>query len=250
MWRIQHGELPDDLQAKVFWILVGANDLALAMCSEDAVLLGILRVAEEIAHKHPTSKVVIQGLLPRSNHRDGSLHVTDAQRGSTFRNTYNNNNNNGQANPPDPNNIWSYRTDHMKAEDMDYGHSKTSSALQQAQEQAKQPNFDYYIWPSILAINKELKGFCDHHNGHDNDGDHDHDDSDTNSPALKDHTHAADQFVYFDADDLFVQTVPGTDGKEKQIRREYMPNSILLSLKGHQVLMDAVKTKVDELLKT
>ena len=62
LWRVRHGELPDKLQAKVFWILIGADDLALGMCSEDVVILGILRVAEEIAIKYPNAKVVIQGL--------------------------------------------------------------------------------------------------------------------------------------------------------------------------------------------
>ena len=227
LWRMQHGEMPDNLQAKIWWIMIGANDLALAMCSEDVTILGILRVAEEIAHHHPQSKVVIQGLLPRSNHRDGSLHLTDAKRGSTFRH-------NGNEKPFDKRNIWAYRTDNIPPENLDPGHSTTSSALAQAKEQAQQPYFDYYIWPSILEINKELKIFCETHH--------------KSEEGIK-HGHDEVQFVYFDADDLFVQDVPRTDGKEKKIIKELMPNSILLSYKGHQVLIDAVKKKVEELLK-
>lgn len=214
LWRLRHGEMPTNLQSKIFWILIGADDLALAMCSEDVVILGILRVAEEIAYHHPDSKIVIQGLMPRSNHKDGSLHVTDEKRGSSFRQS-------SQKNEPfDKNNIWASRTDQMNRDkdNLDPGHSTTASALWQAQEQAKQPYFDYYIWPSILEINKELKGFCEQ--------------SET------------DQFEYFDADDLFVESV----GPEQRVKRDYMPNSILLSYQGHKVLIDSVAAKVQELL--
>ena len=185
--------------------------MALAMCSEDVVILGILRIAEEIAYHNPHSKVVIQGLLPRSNHKDGSLHITDEKKGSTFRH-------NSNQVPFDKANIWSYRTEDLDPKLMDPGHSTTSSALKQAAEQAKQPYFDYYIWPSILEINRELQGFCDQ--------------SDVN------------QFEYYDADNLFVEQV----GAEKRIIRDLMPNSILLSYEGHKVLMDAVKGKVKDLL--
>jgi hypothetical protein len=45
---LQNGELRKDLDVKVFWILIGANDLARGHCSEEVVVLGILRVSEEI----------------------------------------------------------------------------------------------------------------------------------------------------------------------------------------------------------
>ena len=219
--------MPTNLQSKLWWILIGADDLALAMCSEDMVILGILRVAEEIAFHNPNSKIVIQGLLPRSNHKDGSLHISDDKRGSSFRQSDNTYHDNQKVKAPfDKNNIWAYRTTNIDPDTLDQGHSTTSSAIQQAQEQAKQPYFDYYIWPSILAINHELQAFCDKH---------------------------GPQFVYFDADDLFVEST-GTNNngaaknEEKRIIKELMPNSVLLSYKGHVVLMDAVKTKLKELL--
>jgi hypothetical protein len=217
LWRLQHGEMPDNLQAKVWWILVGANDLALTMCSEDVVTLGILRVAEEIAFHHPDAKIVIQGLLPRSNHIDGSLHITNAKKGSTFRH----NNNAKHHKPYHKNNIWGYRTDTATVPN-EIG-TKTSNAVIQAQEQAKQPYFDYYIWPSILAINNELKGFCEKH---------------------------SDRFIYFDADDLFVETVYLPGEEERRVIKKLMPNAILLSYEGHQVLMDAVKNKLLDILQS
>jgi hypothetical protein len=53
--------------------LIGANDLLLGQCSEEAIILGILRLADEIAMQRPGSVVVIQGLLPRSSFGDGQL---------------------------------------------------------------------------------------------------------------------------------------------------------------------------------
>lgn len=153
--------MPENLNAKVWWILIGINDLALSTCSEDATILGILRVAEEVAFRNSHSKVVIQGLMPRSNHGDGTLHPPKRKRGS-----------------------------------------------------------DYYIWPSIEEINGELKGFCDKH----------------------------EQFIYFDAKDLFVQwenvksVVP-----EPRLIKDLMPNARQPNLKGHQVLMGAVEQKLQEI---
>lgn len=71
IWRLQHGERVDN--AKVYWILIGMNDLDKGGCSEEAVTLGILRAAEEISFHNPDSVVVIQGILPRSSNPDGSL---------------------------------------------------------------------------------------------------------------------------------------------------------------------------------
>jgi len=225
--------------------MVGSNDLALSMCSEDVVTIGILRVAEEIAHLRPNSKVVIQGLLPRSNHRDGSLHATAS---TTKLKKQHGSNNNGMV---DDRSIWSQRISNIQSEDLDYGHSTTSSAIQQLQQQQQQqqqsqqntqPNFDYYIWPSILAINNELKSFVEHHTTND------HHTGSSNHPQQQQHNHAdKNQFFYFDADDLFVEDAPGSsNGKEKRIRRDYMPNSILLSTKGHTVLMNAIKKKLQQ----
>lgn len=73
LWRLEHGEIPPTLNAKVWWLLIGGNDLDRGGCSEEAVTLGVLRVAEELQLKHPGSIVVIQGLLPRSRRKDGSL---------------------------------------------------------------------------------------------------------------------------------------------------------------------------------
>ena len=71
-----HGEMPGtskEFHPNVWWLSIGTNDLSRGGCSEEATVLGILRVAEEIAFHFPESKVVIQGILPRSRRPDGTL---------------------------------------------------------------------------------------------------------------------------------------------------------------------------------
>ena len=56
--------MPGSLKPHVWWILIGANDLGIGQCSEEAVVLGILRLAEFIATQKPGAKIVINSILP------------------------------------------------------------------------------------------------------------------------------------------------------------------------------------------
>ena len=73
LWRIQNGELPEDLNPKVFWLLIGINDLAVGGCNAETVVIGILGVAEEILKRKPASKLVINGILPFSENKNATL---------------------------------------------------------------------------------------------------------------------------------------------------------------------------------
>ena len=138
LWRIKHGEMPKGLDPKVWWILIGTNDLVTGECSEEAVVLGILRLADEIAMTHPGSVVVIQGLLPRTNNMDGTL--THAMlRSVDFNNTRN------RALARKGNRTWIARP----------GHAKPATIYVRPQE--------YPLWPSIQLINSELERFCAKH---------------------------------------------------------------------------------------
>ena len=57
----------------VWWLQIGTNDLAMTQCSEEVVILGILRIADEIKVQHPDSVVVVQSILPRSSSSDGHV---------------------------------------------------------------------------------------------------------------------------------------------------------------------------------
>ena len=68
---------------QVWWLQIGANDLAMTQCSEEAVIVGILRLADEIKVQHPDSVVVVQSLLPRSSSADGHVKtITNSTRAS------------------------------------------------------------------------------------------------------------------------------------------------------------------------
>jgi len=67
LWRIQHDEMPSDFNPKVWWVVLGMNDLTRMQCSEEIVVLGILRVVEEIHLRKPDARIVINSLLPMIN---------------------------------------------------------------------------------------------------------------------------------------------------------------------------------------
>jgi lysophospholipase L1-like esterase len=71
LWRLQNGELPDKLNPKIIWLLIGTNDFGNTWCSPELVLIGILRVVEELRLRKPEAIIVVNGLLPRSYHRKG-----------------------------------------------------------------------------------------------------------------------------------------------------------------------------------
>ena len=101
LWRIQNGEIGPSLELVgtddeteeegdeeqeqphhassrttsplVFWVLIGTNDLGNTGCSADMVILGIVRVVEELRLRQPSATVVINGLLPRTTDHDGLL---------------------------------------------------------------------------------------------------------------------------------------------------------------------------------
>ncbi|GAX20241.1 hypothetical protein FisN_15Lh279 [Fistulifera solaris] len=76
LWRLLHGELA--VRPKIWWISLGMNDLARMGCSEEIVVLGILRVVEEIMEQQPAAHIVINSVLPMVNVRGGAYPlVTD-----------------------------------------------------------------------------------------------------------------------------------------------------------------------------
>jgi hypothetical protein len=61
--------MPYDFNPKVWWIVLGMNDLTRMQCSEEIVELGILRVVEEIRLRKPDAKIVINSLFPMVNYQ-------------------------------------------------------------------------------------------------------------------------------------------------------------------------------------
>jgi len=76
LWRIKNGEVPTDLNPRVWWILIGINDLMFHMCGEDVVVIGFINIVEEILKLKPEAIVVLNGLLPSTEDREGGYDET------------------------------------------------------------------------------------------------------------------------------------------------------------------------------
>ena len=126
LWRLMNGENPFGLEPKVWWIHVGINDLSMKGCSEEVVLLGILRVVEEIQTTRPNAKIVINSILPVKRNVDGLL-------------------------------------EHVGKNHKDLALRKNELNLMDNTMSPKRMHVD--LWPSIVSINEELSKFASKHHG-------------------------------------------------------------------------------------
>lgn len=70
-----NGEMPTNFNPKIWWLEVGLNDLGRMQCSEEVVVLGVLRIVEEILAKKPdATQIVINSLFPLADLR-GNMNV-------------------------------------------------------------------------------------------------------------------------------------------------------------------------------
>jgi len=64
LWRCIHGNIPNALNPRVWWISIGWNDLRKTQCSEEVTIMGILRVVEEVRLRKPDAIIVITSIIP------------------------------------------------------------------------------------------------------------------------------------------------------------------------------------------
>jgi len=124
LWRLLNGEMPDGLDPKVWWVGIGVNDLTNKGCAEEIVLLGILRVVEEITNRHPDDIVVINSILPVQRNEEGLL-------------------------------------EHLGKHHEDIALKKKENNLANGDMSDKRLHID--LWPSIVSINKQLSRFASMH---------------------------------------------------------------------------------------
>ena len=72
LYRLREGEMPDSLQPKVWWLLIGTNDLG-DYCSQEGILVGTIQIVFEIRKKRPDATIVVNGILPRPGNALGDL---------------------------------------------------------------------------------------------------------------------------------------------------------------------------------
>lgn len=65
LFRIQAGQYAQLLKPRMWWVLIGSNDMAMGWCNEDAVLAGNIAIVEEIRASQPDAVIVINSILPR-----------------------------------------------------------------------------------------------------------------------------------------------------------------------------------------
>jgi len=120
LWRLMNGEMPWNLNPKVWWVSIGINDLSMKGCSEEVVLLGILRVVEEIQKEHD-GIVVINSLLPVQRNAEGLL-------------------------------------EHLGKHHEDVALKKKDKDMADGDMSEKRDHHD--LWPSVVAINGGLRKFA------------------------------------------------------------------------------------------
>lgn len=84
LWRLMNGELPDDFNPPIWWLVLGMEDIGRYGCSEEITVMGVLRIVEEIKSKRPDAKIVVNSLLPmikmRMKEADDEKEFVDAER--------------------------------------------------------------------------------------------------------------------------------------------------------------------------
>jgi len=207
LWRIQNGEMPDYLNPSVWWLVLGTNDLAMGQCSEEIVLLGILRVVEEITEMHPDAKIVISSILPMTTDKKGRVPPLSGK---------------------DKNKVPDHKkhTDERRQlqEELRKFREQNNRYLKRRQKKAptlrvRTNVFSWKrisVWPSVAAINAVLKTFCTKHK----------------------------HIAFFDAYDIFVETT--TDDGIPAVREEMVKSFSLghPTVVGHTELIKGMSSKM------
>jgi lysophospholipase L1-like esterase len=68
LYRIQNGEMPEELNPSLWWFLIGTNDYNSDTCSRESILVGQLAILFDAMQRKPDANFVLQGLLPRGKH--------------------------------------------------------------------------------------------------------------------------------------------------------------------------------------
>jgi len=266
LWRILHGEIPYYLNPKVFWIVIGTNDLAIKQCSEEVVLLGILRVIEEIQSIRPDAKIVVNSIIPMTddvkgrvptiaggNHKRTRILQTDDlfevdDMDMTYYDDYDG------SDKFDDDDVL--REDDYYTEDDIFGGLTDDydvvvpEVSEEEEEKAEESIINFHptpplaqdqhmptinihqafkrvpvaMWPSVVAINAQLKKFCSKHK----------------------------HITFFDSYDIFVDRGDRNDKKSvPTLKKEYYSSFFTgtPSVEGSKALLEAISNRLDHMMK-
>lgn len=218
LWRIQNGEMPDYLNPAVWWLVLGTNDLAMKQCSEEVVLLGILRVVEEITAARPDAKIVISSILPMTTDKQGRVPIISKKE----------NKKNGKKDEKVDNKKHADERRHLQEELRALKGKDKIPTVQAAKRKGKDKTPTVQVrksafawtrislWPSVSALNSVLKVFCSKHK----------------------------HIVFFDAYDIFIDTE--TDDDIPAVKKEMVKSYALgqPSIEGHEALIKGMGQKM------
>jgi lysophospholipase L1-like esterase len=69
LYRLRNGEAPAEFHPRVWWIVIGTNDLE-DKCNADTIVVGHFRLVEQIRKYHPGATIVLNSVLPRNENPD------------------------------------------------------------------------------------------------------------------------------------------------------------------------------------
>jgi len=70
LWHWENGIQQANLRPKLWFIMVGGNDLYVNKCTDRFVKANVLNLAKRIFEDHPDAKIVIHGIIPRKDDLD------------------------------------------------------------------------------------------------------------------------------------------------------------------------------------
>ena len=163
LYRLQHGEMPECLQPKLFWIVLGMNDLARKYCSEHVTVLGIVAVIQQIRSLRPNTPIVINSILPMTDIRKDDLMNAFQDAAATTKE----NNDHGPSRYLEEN-MDGERLDEQQQYETKVKNDEAQPILNQLEEQdinmfihpiAKYHQKRHPLWPHVQIINQALNRF-------------------------------------------------------------------------------------------
>lgn len=208
LWRIQNGELAN-YDSKVFWVLIGTNDLGKG-CSENVILLGIIHVVEEIRKMKPDSIVVVNGILPRTNSPDGRLTGAD----SSSQEKYDDSGVQDDTDADEEDEKASDGTSKQSSDAMTPDTAAMGEGHNMSSTERNTSSHHYTYWQSIQSINKGLALYAEEN----------------------------DKVEYFDASEIFIAEMGNKlfRREEKFLMRELQWDYLHPTALGHKLWGEAI----------
>ena len=207
LYRLQHGELTDCLQPKVFWIILGMNDLSRTRCSEEVIFLGIVSVIQKLRSLRPDTPIVINSLLPMTDLRKNYDSTDNVPLINSFEDATSNENRRTTA-KMDETDLEQYRLEEQRYKNQ-VKHDEKYPQLSEQEEQdvnmflhpiTKYHQSHHQLWSHIRIINLELFRFAKKH----------------------------DNIFFFDASPIFLTSKNDDEDFDKHVL-----NTELISIRGH-----------------